>query len=436
MIFDVNKDLLRDDERLRIINGTLFVEKNQVRENTHFFYRLFTRVQYSQSECLAKIHDAALRAFDEKREFETIQINYSKLTERVQAEEPRFWLRRIDLHPHRQTQALLQVAIDFSKIAATYSSLSELAQIFEQLHECKVKCAKVDLERKVALLEDIKAKKKTFHWEVSNGDLSLVDTGNFGLICRIDQKRQIVVKIPNSRKGAQEEILSEYRFLKALHRSPDITESEKEKLLPRPVKVTIKNIIAFAVPFYPNKSLFYNRRLNISTKIEVATSLLEQMHILSQAKAVYVDIKLNNVLVDLKNKLYPFADFGGCCFEADYLLKKPVLTFTDPYVMAEDVRQIHEGTKLTLRTALDRHSSRALGLLLCELFSMRDVYFTNRYTMPELEEYMRDCQPLMYLEEDYPLLAGVIKGMLGVGRAQLPPEEAFDEWIDCHLQYL
>lgn len=459
--FDVNTALLKEDERLRIVGGDLYVEKRAVREKSHFLYRLFTRAQYSRAGCLAKIQDAALKALQENRsqDFENIQKNYTALIDRARLKNDEtaswFWLTRffyaklpVDLLPHWQTQDLLQAAIDFQKIPANYSSLSDLAQIHEQAHLCKKKCQKAFFEvkspfyaQKEALLGNIKALKKRVTWELEEKDLTFIDKGNFGIICQVNKWPQVAVKIPNGAENSEKEIHSEYRFLKALHRSWHLTAVEKGELYPRPVKVKYKDKTAFLVPYYPGKSLIYHRHLTLSDKVDITTSLIKQMAILSKAQVVYTDIKLGNVLVDLKNKRYPFADFGGCSFEFNSFIstsKQNALSLTPAYAMKEDIQRIHDshfGSSFfnlqglsALRQALDQHSSRALGLLLCELYSGREVYFTQKYTMPELEEYIRDCQPLASLETDYPELADVIKGMLGVGREQLLPKQALEEW--------
>lgn len=278
-----------------------------------------------------------------------------------------------------------------------------------------------------------------------------IDEGHYSNIYLVDEIAgqkiaefpQVVIKTHNEVEHAKSELQSEIDFLNQLYQSELLTESEKGEIAQKPIKATFEGQEGFLMPYRSEGNLadyLLTHMITMQQKSDLARQLIYKMSLLSKAKAIYADIKQQNILVDLNgNKLtFDFTDFGSC-----YFAYRPEnypsggLSITPLHVMARDYTALTAACEAALKDPNDPvkqkaleeaskpHLSRSLGLLLTETIDDQLTPFTDSYSFSQLKHYYKSNNPLQNLHKEDSKMATVLEGMLGVGEKQLTPEESW-----------
>ncbi len=281
---------------------------------------------------------------------------------------------------------------------------------------------------------------------VSLNNVTSIGKGNNGTVYSISEiaidtlnkfQVDLALKIPGNDRLAINEFETEVAFLHELHKR--LTPEERFKVFPDVYEVTHKGMKGFLMERYSETldSYLQNHALSLEEKLQIATQLIEQMAIFAKYGAIYTDIKPKNVLIKpgppFKVK---FADFGNCHF-IDKIGQNPPsgFTLTHDRTSASDDDELFDALDnldtQQLQITSHHHYCRAVGLLLCTLFSGQPTTpFSRQYSFNQLREYVRSQDPLESLREKTPLLYDVVVLMLGLnpdGR-QISPEGAILEW--------
>lgn len=283
--------------------------------------------------------------------------------------------------------------------------------------------------------------------------------GGYGTVMKVDKlanneipKSEVAIKIaPRKNIESVESIRKEMAFLNALHESDRLTPEEKAALLPKPVKVTYEQGFVFKTTYDGYMTKFFNgsdlfsqvNKLNMQQKIDVATQLIYQLSLISKAKGCHVDLKLENILVDLSTNpvTVKIADFGSCFF-TDKVEKNTFISATPSYTMAGDYRLLSHYSELAsknpndaaiqkeLASAANQHMSRTMGFALMVLFKGTMPPFTAKKTFYSIEtiDYVNKEEPLLSLSQVNKNLASVVIAMLRPGGNPIAPQEAWEQW--------
>lgn len=283
---------------------------------------------------------------------------------------------------------------------------------------------------------------------------TMIGEGNYGDVYlvneiagwRLSEFTEVAVKVAKPTQDSIDDIRSEIDFLNAVYQS-NLTGQEKKEIGEKPIKVTFEGREGFLKNYRPEGNLsdyLLANALSMKEKINLAKQLIYKLSLLSSIGAIYTDIKPENIMVEVRNtgNVYSFSDFGSC-----YLARQPEhypangFTSTPSRVMTTDYNNLLAAAKnakndptnpdlqRALETASNKHLSRAVGLLLAEIFDEQLTPFTQAYTFNQLKGYYQKSQPLKSLHEANSTLAHVIEGMLGLtGREQLLPLES---WASC-----
>ncbi len=246
----------------------------------------------------------------------------------------------------------------------------------------------------------------------------------------------MILKLPKGVKGSDEDadIGSEMEFIHKLHQK--LTPKESEKVFPDVHQITYEGKTGYLMGRYDDnlENCLKSGTLSQEEKIEIATQLVEQMAILAKYNALYTDIKLKNVLIKRSAPIkVALADFGDCFFLEDRK-KMPDYGFTCSEFMlnCKDSGLFTNWMSIddsALLNAAQQHQSSALGLMLCALFSDKEIPFQGIYDQKELAGYVKACGEFKGLSQSHPKLYNTILHMLHHNNGkQLMPNEAWEEW--------
>ncbi len=271
---------------------------------------------------------------------------------------------------------------------------------------------------------------------VSINQMENLGSGTFGNVYRIKEigldnlqrlPVDMVLKLPGSDSDAQREIRAEIDFIHELHKR--LTPVERKKVFPDVHEVTYMGKTGYLMERFDGN--LKQLPMTLEKKVSIAAQLVEQMAILSKYHAIYTDIKLENIFI--KNKKAVLSDFGNCHFiELRNSIPNYGFTYSPSYVSKDDHLRLFSNLSnvddATLQTYAEQHEARALGLLLCYLFSGQSDIVPAIYTQQVLVQYFNQVDPLKGLRTDHPALCSIIAGMLGLNQPQLTPVQAWEKW--------